>query len=187
MTHATAPQPGLISALAITLSELVDYTDWERQKWHAWLEQNGDDVLKISAGPHGDGRLNTIGDIIRHIFSAEKRYVDRLSGREITDTAAIPTDNTAALFAFGEQSRADLREFIATYPPEKWDQLVEFALMNKTLRATTRKIVTHILMHEVRHWAQIATMFRQNGLKVEFHDFLFSPVMGDIFGRDEAA
>jgi uncharacterized damage-inducible protein DinB len=59
--------------------------------------------------------------------------------------------------------------------------------MNKTLRATPRKIMTHVLMHEIRHWAQIATRFRQSGLKVDFHDFLFCPAMGDVFARNDAA
>jgi len=33
-------------------------------------------------------------------------------------------------------------------------------------------------MHEIRHWAQIGTLLRLTGLKGEFHDFLFSPVLG---------
>jgi len=61
--------------------ELIQYTDWERSKWNDWLRQRGDDVLTTSAGPNGDGRFQSVGDVIRHIFSAEKRYIDRLSNR----------------------------------------------------------------------------------------------------------
>ena len=168
-------------SVGITLAELIEYTDWQREKWRDWFGQNGEDALKVSAGPHGDGRLNTIGDIVRHIFSAEKRYVDRFSGREITDTSTIPTDNADALFAFGEKSRKELGDFIVSFPANQWDVPREFPLMDKTLRASPRKVVTHVLMHEIRHWAQIATMLRQAGRKVAFHDFLFSPVMGDPF------
>jgi hypothetical protein len=38
-------------------------------------------------------------------------------------------------------------------------------------------------MHEIRHWAQFGTLLRLNGLKGEFHDFLFSPVLGAEFKR----
>lgn len=38
-------------------------------------------------------------------------------------------------------------------------------------------------MHEIRHWAQIGTLFRLNGLTGEVHDFLFSPVLGAEFKR----
>ena len=80
----------------LNLNDLIDYTEWERQKWYVWLRQHGDQVLKISAGPYGDGRFETVGELVRHIFSAEKRYVERLSGRGLTDTASTPCDNIEA-------------------------------------------------------------------------------------------
>jgi uncharacterized damage-inducible protein DinB len=33
-------------------------------------------------------------------------------------------------------------------------------------------------MHEIRHWAQIATILRLNGLVPGLSDFLLSPAMG---------
>jgi hypothetical protein len=68
----------------LSVSDLIEYTDWERQQWYDWLRQHGDGVLEIGAGPHGDGRFGTVGELVRHISSAEKRYVDRLSGRPLT-------------------------------------------------------------------------------------------------------
>lgn len=162
----------------LSLSALIEYTDWERGKWYDWLRQHGDTVLAISAGPHGDGRFQTMGDLVRHIFSAEKRYIDRLSNRPLTDPARIPNDSIEVLFEFGRQSRADFNEFIATFPVQNWDVPMELSLMNNTLQLTPKKIVVHVLIHEIRHWAQIGTLFRLNGLTGEFHDFLFSPVLG---------
>ncbi len=172
-----------MSNLSLNLSDLMAYTDWERDKWHSWLLQHGDGVLAITVGPHSDGRFQTIGDMVRHIFSAEKRYVDRLSNQPITDTSSIPNNSVEALFAFGQESRAALREFVRKFPPENWDVPQDLSLMNKILRLTPRKIVVHVLLHEIRHWAQIGTLFRLNGLTGEFHDFLFSPVLaGDLNG-----
>ena len=59
--------------------------------------------------------------MIRHIFSAEKRYIDRLSNRPLTDTASIPNDGLEAFFQFGRQSRADLRAFVESDPAQDWD------------------------------------------------------------------
>ena len=168
---------------SVSLGELIEYTDWERGKWHDWLRPHGDEILATSAGPHGDGRFQTVGDVVRHIFSAEKRYIDRLSNRPLTDTASIPNSNVEALFQFGRQSRKDLKEFVEIFPAQDWDILQDFSLMNNFLRATPRKLVVHVLMHEIRHWAQVGTLFRLNGLKGEFHDFLFSPVLGGDFKR----
>ncbi|HLW55380.1 MAG TPA: DinB family protein [Candidatus Angelobacter sp.] len=171
------------SGLNLNLSHLVDYTGWERQKWHEWLARHGDAVLKTSVGEHGDGRFQSVGDYIRHIFSAETRYVDRLSNRPLTDTASVANDNIEKLFAFGRQSRESLRKFLEVFPPGNWDTPQELKIVNSSLTVTPRKIIVHTLLHEIRHWAQIATLFRLNGLKGDFHDFLFSPVLGGEIKR----
>jgi uncharacterized damage-inducible protein DinB len=168
-------------SIGLSLNELMEYTEWERSKWYDSPRHRGDNALAISAGPHGDSRFQSVGDLVKHIFSAEKRYVDRLSNRPLTDPASIPNDNLEGLFQFGGRSRKDLREFVEMSPAEDWDVPREFNILNNFLRATPRKIIVHVLMHEIRHWAQIATMLRLNGLVEEFHDFLFSPVLGGEF------
>lgn len=164
-------------AVQLMLEDLIEYTDWERGKWREFLRAHGDELLKLGVGSHGDGRFESVGDVVRHIFAAEKRYIDRLSGREITDTSGLASDKSEVLFDFGAQSRKQLKEFIASFPAEQWDEALELNLMNRTIRATPRKIVVHVLMHEIRHWPQIATLLRLNGIVGELRDFLFSPVM----------
>ena len=75
----------------------------------------------------------------------------------------------------------DPKEFVRIFPAQDCDVPQDFNLMNNFLRATPRKLVVHVPMHEIRHWAQIGTLFRLNGLTGEFHDFLFSPVLGGEF------
>jgi uncharacterized damage-inducible protein DinB len=162
----------------INFTDLIDYTDWEREKWHLWLKENGNQILTISLGANGDGRFEKVGDWVRHIFSAEKRYVERLSNRALTETASVPADNVEALFAFAQQSRSEFKQFLATLSEADASTSVQFKLMNTVITATPKKILTHVLIHEMRHWAQIATLLRLNGeRKNDFHDFLFSPAM----------
>jgi uncharacterized damage-inducible protein DinB len=168
------------------LDDLMDYTDWERLKWQDWFRQQGEPALQVSAGPHGDGRFENIGSMVKHIFSAEKRYVDRLSGRSLTDPSSISTSDVEALFEFGRQSRKDIRELVAGFPDGEWAVPQEFQMGPYSIKATPKKIVVHVLMHEIRHWAQIATLLRMSGRKGEFHDFLFCPVFGSEPGREEA-
>jgi uncharacterized damage-inducible protein DinB len=164
--------------LNLSLNDLLSYTDWEREKWHAWLLERGDQILRIKIGEHGDGRFQILGDLVRHIFSAEKRYVERLFGRPLTDTSTVSTEKIDEIFCFGAESRRQLREFIATFPHDQWDVSQKFKIVNSSISATPRKIIMHVVLHEVRHWAQVATFLRLNGLPGDFHDFLFSPVMG---------
>jgi uncharacterized damage-inducible protein DinB len=171
--------------ISLALDELFEYTDWERRKWHDWLQVQGDQVLVIGAGPHGDGRFASVGDLVKHIFSAEKRYVERLYGQPLTDPTSIPCDSIEALFQFGEKSRNALREFVGAWPSEQWNTSIDLKILTYSISATPRKIVTHVLMHEIRHWAQIGTLLRLQGLVGDFHDFLFSPAMA--LGKREVA
>lgn len=79
---------------------------------------------------------------------------------------------------FGDESRSALKKFVEEFPVEKWDVPFEFKLMNSVLTVIPKKIIVHVLVHEMRHWAQIATLLRLNGTTGEFHDFLFSPARG---------
>ena len=170
--------------VGLTMDDLLDYSDWERRKWFEWMRERGHEVLTVSTGLHTDGRFATVGELLRHIFSAEKRYVERLSQRPISDTSIVPVVNIEALYQLAEQSRRELRKFIESLPDADWDAPQDFRLMDVIVTATPKKIVTHILLHEIRHWAQIATLWRLNGLKDDFHDFLFSPVMGGKLRRE---
>src|SRR4051794_5717343 len=117
------------------MTELLEYTDWERQEWLRWMSSCDRNPLSVSAGPHADRRFTTVGEVVRHIFLAEKRYVDRLSARPITETATLPTHDLQVLFRFGEQSRIDLKEYISSLNLEQWDLPREFTLMNRAFKA----------------------------------------------------
>ncbi len=165
-----------------TFESLVEYTAWERQQWRQWLSTQGDAALAASVGPNGDGRFGTVGEVVRHIFSAEKRYVDRLSERPLTEAGAVPADKIDPLFAFGEQSRSALEQYLTGLTARALDTPNEYKILSYSLSASPRKILTHVLLHEIRHWAQIATTYRLSGRKVDFHDFLFSPALGGQHG-----
>ena len=161
----------------LNYDHLLEYTDWQREGWNEWFARHGKRALAISAGPHGDGRFTTVGEVVRHIFSAETRYIERMKDQPLSDTSLIPSDDVDALFAFGRHSRAALLDFVATLSPRDLDVARELTIVDKTLPLTPRKILVHVVLHEIRHWAQIATLLRFQGMSVEFHDFLMSPVM----------
>ncbi len=97
----------------------------------------------------------------------------------LTDTTVVAADDPGALFLLGAVGRASFRGVLETLPVTQWSMPVEFSLFNSTVRATPRKIVMHVLTHEIRHWAQVATLLRLQGWMAERQDLLFSPVCGD--------
>lgn len=161
---------------ALRLEDLLAYTDWDREQWHAWFRHQGPAALDVGLGPNGDGRINSVGELVRHIFSAEKRYVERALGKPLTDTSTVSTSDVDALFAFGVVSRTALRELLGTMPAERWDIPHEMQIGTRSLRVTPRKMIVQAVTHELRHWAQVATFIRLDGRQSGVHDFLVSPV-----------
>ena len=158
------------------LAHLLEYTDWERSQWHTWFREQGAPALAVDLGPNGDGRNNTIGELVRHIFSAEQRYVDRIQGAPLTDTAVVPPNDVEALFEFGRQSRASLQALLAAFPTERWDVPQQIHMGKHSRSVTPRKMIVQAVTHEIRHWAQVATLLRMSGRKPGPRDFLASPV-----------
>ena len=166
-TSGTSPSP------ALTFRELLDYTAGETARWHAWFRGQPASVLAL---PALTGREATVGALVRHIFLVERRYVDRLVGDPPTAYETVPTDDVEALFAAGRDARERLERWLATATPEAFAARLEFQTITAgTLSASARKIVGHTLLHGVRHWAQLATLLRQQGHATDWmHDLLMS-------------
>ena len=169
----------------VAFDHLLEYTEWERGLWHETFTQHGAAALNIPTGAHGDGRFETIGQLVRHIFSGELRYCERLLGLPTTDTSVVAAGDVEALFAFGRQSRATLQRFVDTLAPDDWDVEREFVVLAYQMRMTPRKVITHVVTHQIRHWAQVATLLRMHGIAVGFHDFLACPVFGGSWKKVE--
>jgi len=165
-------------AFTFTLEDLLAYSDWERVQWHEWFGAQGTQALAVDLGPNNAGRIRTIGELVRHIFSAEKRYVERCLEAPLTDTSTIPSDNVDALFAFGRESRGALRELLASFPDTEWNAPREMSFGTHTWIVSSRKMVLQAVTHELRHWAQMAAFLRQAGYKPGFHDLIASPLFG---------
>ncbi len=168
-------------ALTIPIDDLLAYTDWQRSTWHAWFQGQDSTALAASTGNHTDGRFPTIGALVRHIFSAELRYVERIRGAQLSDPTGVPTTQPDPLFAFGTAARSELRTLL-TSPPD-WDALLAVPLLNRTVHLSPRKILVHIVTHEIRHWAQVGTLLRHQGWEVPPQDLLFAPVYGEALAR----
>lgn len=161
-----------------TIEPLLSYTDWQRREWREFFQTNRSAWL-APTGTNASEKLATIASVVRHIFTAELRYVERLRGEPVTDPESIAMEDVGALFAFGERSRAAVRSHLTSPKAIDWDTPVEMSILGKRVSMSPRKTLIHAVTHEIRHWAQIATMLRFAGHRGPPLDFLFSPVCGD--------
>lgn len=157
---------------ALTLVELLDWSDETARNWFAFLAAHP----QLQALPCGvSGTPNVLG-LVRHIVAAELRYSQRLADLPVVDYEDIPQDSLDALVALHDEARTRLRGLLDDRA-QNWDEEVEFKTRTAgTLRGTRRKFVAHAMLHAIRHWAQLATLARAAGTAPDFAgDLLLSP------------
>ena len=157
----------------VKILELMEFTKGEREWWQEWFESAGGTPLEVSTGGE---RHRTVADLIQHIFGTEKRYIQRMTGQPITPINQIPKDSAEELFVFGVESRIGLRDYVQSV--NDWGRTFEFQVLDFHVKASVRKFIIHLLIHEIRHWAQLAVYLRLGGYEgLGSHDFLESDAM----------
>jgi uncharacterized damage-inducible protein DinB len=160
----------------LTIRELLDYTAAETRRWQRWLAAQPAEVLDL---PIGAGRTATARGLIHHTIVVERRYTDRLRGEPVTTYESVPSDSLDALFATFDDTRVRLDAWLASANDADLAQILEFQTLSAgTLTGSARKVLVHLLLHGVRHWAQLATALRQQGHATDWsHDILMSDAL----------
>src|SRR5687767_3034609 len=139
-------------SLAVTLDELLDYSDHEREKWRGWVAA---DVSRLQIPFQPGGRFATAGTLLDHLFLVERRHLARLQGATPPDATGLAPGDWKGLFDYAALVRADLRRFIADLDAQAGTGTLTFSVQSGgTFTMTRRKLLTHVVLHEVRHLAQ---------------------------------
>jgi uncharacterized damage-inducible protein DinB len=159
----------------VDFQNLLAYTDHERAKWKTWLAA---DPARLAIPFQDGGRFPTVGSLLNHVFWVEERHLARLEGTPVPDTTGVPNDDVNALYEFGDRVRRNLRRFVTTTDDRRMNEPITFTLRDgPPLTVLRRKLAAHILLHEIRHLAQIAYAVRVAGQEPPGeHDYFFSPV-----------
>jgi uncharacterized damage-inducible protein DinB len=153
------------------LAELLSYSDHERAKWRAWLEA---DPSRLSLPVQDGGRFPTIGSLLDHMFLVERRHLARMEGATPPDSTGVAAGDVKGLFEYGELVRADFTRFVSTLDDATAAQRFTFTIPAGPQTMSRRKLATHVVLHEVRHLAQIALAARAAGVAPPGdHDLFF--------------
>lgn len=159
-------------ALTLGFDELLLYTAEERDKWRAWLGTHPD---AMDAAVQPGGRLPTVGKLIDHIFLVERRHLQRLRQEPLSTSTGLTGNNAAPLFDYGASVRRELEQFVRDLSDDEADEIRQIDVRDRRWPMTPRKLLFHILLHETRHWAQIALAVRLAGLEPPGdHDLFYS-------------
>ena len=160
--------------LALTFDELVRYTNGEREKWRTWFAGH---PAAIEAPVQPGARFSTVGKLVDHIFLVERRHLQRLQSQPVAEQTGLTGNNAAPLFDYGASVRRELEQYAANLTDDP-DEVRTFEIRGERMTMTTRKLLFHVMIHEIRHWAQIATAVRLAGFEPPGdHDLLLSSAL----------
>ena len=159
----------------LTFGELVRYTNEEREKCRAWFGAHPD-AMEIEVQP--GGRYPTVGSLIDHIFLVERRHLQRLRRSDLDTRTGLSGKHAPPLFDYGASVRRELEHLARTLTDEAAEELRSIDVRDRKWPMTTRKLLFHILLHEMRHWAQIALAVRLAGFEPPGdHDLFYSQAL----------
>lgn len=161
--------------LAITLDELLRYTGAERHKWREWFASHPG-AMDVAVQP--GGRLPTVGKTIDHIFLVERRHLQRLTGNPLSESTGLTGNNAPPLFDYGSSVRRELEQLAGDLDADVADEIRTVEVRDREWPMSSRKLLFHILLHEIRHWAQVALAVRLAGLEPPGdHDLFYSSAL----------
>jgi uncharacterized damage-inducible protein DinB len=162
--------------MVISFDELLRYTQEDREKWRAYFTAHQE---ALGAEVQPGGRFPTVGGLIDHIFIVERRHLQRLTDAPLDTSTGLSGRHAAPLFDYGASVRRELAHFMSHLDEDAADEPRTFTLQGTgDLIATPRKLLFHCLIHETRHWAQIALSVRRAGFDPPGnHDLIFSKAL----------
>lgn len=160
-------------ALGISFEELLRYEEEQTQQWRELFAERPH-LLKIEAAPNRD-----VAYLLFHIFTAEYRSAQRLLGEPMLPDTDFKHSTVDELFAIAAEAQRKFRHYLVGATTQSIEELRTFpSLTLGEFSATPKKLLTHALVHSIRHWAQVARILRENGQRADFsHDVLFSKVI----------
>lgn len=159
----------------ITLEELLTENQLATQKWLTWFASSAA-ALDVPCDIYDSG---TVRGLLKHVFAVELRHSQRLLGQEVVAYDAIPIGSLDDLSTVHLQAVENLKSFLAEADSHALEEIIALQTVSAgTLHASRRKLFVHILLHSMRHWAQLTTVLREAGFRTDWpKDFLFSEAM----------
>ena len=146
-------------SLAIPVDDLIRWNDLTAQQWHKHLHAHP----ALLAVPCDVRNSSNIAQVFQHIVAVELRYAQRLAAHPESSYDEVPFGSPDEIFATHQRALDLIRPLLAdaTY---NWDQPLDLQTMTAgKLRATRRDVLLHLLLHSIRHYAQLATQARAAG------------------------
>lgn len=148
---------------SLSADEMMAWLETTSAKWKALIETNP----RVLAMPCDVVGVSTVAELLQHIVAVELRYAEQLNGQPPTEYAQIAFDSAAAIYATHERAAGMVRSLLAS--GVDWDEPYEFMTRSMgKVRSKRKTVLFHSMLHAIRHYAQLATLVRQHGVKPDW-------------------
>ena len=147
--------------LALTAEEALAWHEKNSAAWKQLLSEHPESL----SFPCDIATTKSAGELLQHIVAVELRYAERLADLPATDYTAIPFDTVEVIYSTHDRATALFRQLLASDTID-WNERIEYMTrMMGPARSSRKTLFFHALLHTARHYAQLATLFRQHGVK----------------------
>ena len=156
----------------LTAEEILAWNEKTAQGWRRFLTAHPELMVQ----PCDIAGTKSVAELLQHIVAAQLRYAERLAGLPISDYAAIPFDSVESIYAVHDRAVVIFQQLLAS--DTDWSEPIDFVTRTAgTLHSDRKTILFHALLHGIRHYAQLASLTRQRGVKADWPmDYLFMNV-----------
>lgn len=150
--------------VAITGMELLDWVEETSRGWKRLIAAHPE----FLSFPCDIRETKCFAQLLQHIVAVEVRYAERLNELPETPYESIPYDSAEAIYAIHNRAMELLRPLMDR-DEGFWETVLEMKTRSAgILRATRRTVLVHLLTHSIRHYAQLATLARKQGVAPDF-------------------
>jgi hypothetical protein len=149
-------QPGL------SADEVLAWLEKTSENWKALIEAHPE-ILEMPCDVMG---VSTVGRTAAAYCCGGAAVTWTSSpGLPPTEYAAIPFDSAAAIYATHERAMNDAAGAAGERDGD-WEAKFEFVTRSMgPARSSRKSVLFHAMLHGIRHYAQLATLVRQHGIK----------------------
>jgi uncharacterized damage-inducible protein DinB len=153
----------------LTAEEILAWNEKTTQGWRRLLTAHPE----LLAQPCDIAGTKNVAELLQHIVAAQLRYAERLAGLPVSDYAAIPFDSVESIYAVHDRAVSIFQQLLTS--DVDWSESIDFVTRTAgTLHSDRKTILFHALLHSIRHYAQLASLTRQCGVKADWPmDYLF--------------
>ncbi len=157
--------------LSVSAEKLVAWNDATAQHWRDFIHANPPIFALLCDIRNG----KTVADTLQHIVAVELRYAQRLAGLPESPYEEIPKKSIDSLMTAHELAVGLIRSLLANSDYDWSTELTVDTIAAGRLRTSREAVLVHLTLHSIRHYAQLATLARQQGFKPTWPmDYLFT-------------